>query len=137
MKIKGWDKLRYKFVAMGGARLTIDTTWDENDGEKTTYCLTMCDIDNVGDTLVTVRLKEGPFDEFYMKVHLESPNITPNINRVFRKDEMLDMDVFLRSMMKEMMNNGMVNSYMTLLGDLQNEKMQKRIISATSHSINL
>jgi len=135
MKIKGWDKLRYKFITMGGAKLTIDTTWDELNGDKTTYCLTICDIDNVGDTLITLKLTEGSFDEFYMKVHLEQPNVSPNINRVFRKDELMDMDVFLRLMMGVMMSNGMVNSYISMIGDLQNKKLQNTMKAPSSSSI--
>jgi hypothetical protein len=136
MKIKNWDKLRYKFVSLAGANLTIDTTWDEVEGDKVTYCLTMCDVDNVGDTLISVRLQSGAFDdEFLMKVELEQPKITPNINRVFRPRDLMSMDEFLVNMCNELMKNTMVYSFISLLSDVQNKRLQHTMRAPSSHSL--
>lgn len=135
MKIKGWDKLRYKFIIIAGADLAIDSTYttiDENG--KTTYCLTLCDSDEIGETIVEVYLKEGEFDEFLMTAILPQQGITPNIKRVFRKKDLLDENGFLNQMGNELVKNSMVNSYLTLVGDI---KRQKKLKSPQSHSINL
>jgi hypothetical protein len=138
MKIKGWDKLRYKFVTMGGAMLAIDTTWsDDNQYDGTTsYYLTICDADNVGETLISVKLKEGVMDEFYLTANLEQPQITPNINRVFRKNDMENVDVFLRIVCEELMRNAMVNSFITLLAEVQMKRNNTNTFSSHSFGVN-
>ncbi len=137
MKIKGWDKLRYKFITMGGAKLTIDTTWDEVEGDKVTYCLTMCDVDNVGDTLISVRLQSSAFeDELIMKVELEQPKITPNINRVFRRRDLINVDEFLVNMCSELLKNTMVYSFISLLSDVQSKRNVTNTFSSHSFGVN-
>lgn len=131
MKIINWDKLRYRFIVLSGASLAIDTTstTDGADG-KTTYFLALCDADDVGENLVEVWLKEGEFDEFLMSVNLPQQQITPNIKRVFRKKDLLDITSFLNQMGNELIKNGMVNSYLSLIGDMQRQKK----IKAQSHN---
>ena len=140
MKIINWDKLRYKFIILAGANLAIDTTYttDDSDG-KTTYCFTMTDSDAVGETYVEVFLKEGEFDEFLMSVNLPQQQITPNIKRVFRKKDLLDVNSFLNQMGNELIKNGMVNSYLSLIGDVQQQKRLRAPSNNTfsSHSVNL
>ena len=140
MKIINWDKLRYKFIIIAGASLAIDTTYttDDSDG-KTTYCFTMTDSDEVGETFVEVFLREGDFDEFLMSVELPQQQITPNIKRVFRKKDLLDINGFLNQMGNELAKNGMVNSYLSLVGDIQRQKKMRAPSNNTfsSHSINL
>ena len=139
MKIKGWDKLRYRFIILAGANMAIDTTstTDGADG-KTTYYLSLCDSDNVGEDLVEVWLKEGEFDEFLMSVNLPQQQITPNIKRVFRKKDLLDITSFLNQMGNELIKNGMVNSYLSLIGDIQQQKKMRAPSNNTfsSHSLN-
>lgn len=134
MKIINWDKLRYKFIILAGANLAIDTTYttDDSDG-KTTYCFTMCDSDQVGETIIEVFLKEGQLDEFLMSVNLPQQQITPNIKRVFRRKDLLDINGFLNGIGNELVKNGMVNSYLSLIGDMQKQKRK----TFSSHSINL
>jgi hypothetical protein len=140
MRIKGWDKLRYQFVAVAGVRLTIDTTWSilDTTDNKATYYLTLCDADDVGDTMIKVILKEGIGDEFYMKAELVQQQITPNINRVFRRKDLINMNGFLKDMLMELNNNGMVNSYLSLMGDIQSQRMRNApsMNTFSSHSFN-
>lgn len=119
MKIINWDKLRYKFITLAGMIFTIDTTYNVEENGKTIYCLTMADADDVGETLIEVFLKEGNFDEFLMTVNLPTQNIAPHIKRVFRKKDLLDMDVFLNQMGKELIKNSMVFSYITFFKDIK------------------
>jgi hypothetical protein len=139
MKIKNWDKLRYKFIAIAGAHLVIDTTWNEDYPDGTTcYFLTLCDADSVGETLISVQLKEGKMDELYMTVDLPQQKITPNINRVFRRKNLLSVDTFLYDMGSELSKNGMVYSYLRMIADMQSNKIM-RAPSAnafSSHSYN-
>jgi hypothetical protein len=95
MKIINWDKLRYRFIMLSGASLSIDSTSTHDGGDgKTTYFLSLCDADDVGENLIEVWLKEGEFDEFLMSVNLPQQQITPNIKRVFRKKDLLDITSF-------------------------------------------
>ena len=139
MKIINWDKLRYKFIILAGASLAIDTTYttDDSDG-KTTYCLTMTDSDAVGETYVEVFLKEGEFDEFYMTANLPQQQIVPNIKKVFRRKNLLDINGFLNEMGNELTKNGMVYSYLSLIGDVQQQKRMRAPSNNTfsSHSFN-
>jgi hypothetical protein len=140
MKIINWDKLRYKFILLAGADLAVDTTYTtEDENGKTTYCLTLCDSDEVGETIVEVFLKEGNFDEFLMTAKLPLQQITPNIKRVFRKKDLLDVNGFLNQMGGELVKNSMVNSYLTLIGDMKQQKRMRAPSNNTfsSHSINL
>lgn len=139
MKIINWDKLRYKFIILAGMDLAIDTTYTtEDELGKTTYCFTMCDSDSVGETFIEVFLKEGEFDEFLMSVNLPQQGITPNIKRVFRKKDLLDINGFLNQMGNELVRNSMVNSYLTLLSDIQKQtKLKASNNTFASHSINL
>ena len=137
MKIINWDKLRYKFIIIAGASLTIDTTWTSDSDGKTIYHLTLCDIDNVGETLVSVHLKEGEFDEFHMTANLPQQQITPNIKRVFRRKNLLDVNGFLNEMGNELTKNGMVYSYLSLIGDVQQQRAMRAPSNNTfsSHSV--
>ena len=139
MKIINWDKLRYRFIILAGASLAIDTTstTDGADG-KTTYFLALCDADDVGENLIEVWLKEGEFDEFLMSANLPQQQITPNIKRVFRKKDLLDINSFLNQMGNELIKNGMVNSYLSLIGDMQQQKKMRAPSNNTfsSHSLN-
>lgn len=139
MKIINWDKLRYKFISLAGMIFTIDTTYNVEENGKTIYCLTMADADDVGETLIEVFLKEGNFDEFLMSVNLPQQQITPNIKRVFRKKDLLDITSFLNQMGNELIKNGMVNSYLSLIGDIQQQKKRRAPSNNTfsSHSANL
>ena len=123
MKIINWDKLRYKFIVLAGVDLAIDTTstTDGADG-KTTYYLSLCDSDNVGEDLVEVWLREGEFDEFLMSVNLPQQQITPNIKRVFRKKDLLDINEFMKQMGSELVKNSMVNSYVSFLRGIKENK---------------
>jgi hypothetical protein len=136
MKIKGWDKLRYKFFHCLGASLTIDATWSEDseyDG-TTSYFLTICDADDVGETLISVKLKEGVMGEFYMSVDLPQQQITPNIKRIFRQKDLLSMDGFIIAMLNELSKNGMVHSYITLISEMQ-DKRRKNTFGSSSISL--
>lgn len=119
MEIKGWDKLMYKFIILAGAELTIDASWHTVTDSKNIYHLTLCEVDRIGEVVVDVQLKEGFAGEFYMTVELPQQLLTPNIRRVFRKKDLFDIDTFLNNMGTELLKNGMVYSYLTLLGDLQ------------------
>ena len=135
MKIKGWDKLRYKFFYCVGASLTIDATWDETASDGTSaYFLTICDADDVGQTLITVKLKEGLMDDFYMTVDLPIQQITPNIKRVFRQKDLISMDEFIVGMLSELSKNGMVNSYLSLVSEIQ-DKRSRNTFSSSSVSL--
>ena len=126
MKIINWDKLRYKFIVLAGVDLAIDTTstTDGADG-KTTYYLSLCESDNATSTLVEVWLKEGEFDEFLMSVNLPQQQITPNIKRVFRKKDLLDINEFMKQMGSELVKNSMVNSYLNFMKGLSDIKQNK------------
>jgi len=116
---------------LSGASLSIDVTSTHDGGDgKTTYFLSLCDADDVGENLIEVWLKEGEFDEFLMSVNLPQQHITPNIKRVFRKKDLLDITSFLNQMGNELIKNGMVNSYLSLIGDMQRQKK----IKAQSHN---
>jgi len=125
---------------LSGASLSIgDTsTHDESDG-KTTYFLALCDAEDIGgEDLIGVWLKEGKFDEFLMSVNLPQQKITPNIKRVFRKKDLLDISSFLNQMGHELIKNGMVNSYLSMIGDMQTQKKIKtHIHNSSSYSANL
>jgi dimeric dUTPase (all-alpha-NTP-PPase superfamily) len=138
MKIINWDKLRYKFIILAGMDLAIDTTYTtEDELGKTTYCFTMCDSDSVGETFIEVFLKEGEFDEFLMSVNLPQQQITPNIKRVFRRKDLLDINEFMKQMGSELVKNSMVNSYLNFLSGLKQTKLKASNNTFASHSINL
>lgn len=124
---------------VGGASLAIDltSTTDGADG-KTTYFLALCDADDVGESLIEVWLKEGEFDEFLMSVNLPQQQITPNTKRVFRKKDLLTITSFLNQMGNELMKNRMVYSYLSLIGDMQQQKKMRAPSNNTfsSHSLN-
>jgi hypothetical protein len=140
MRIKGWDKLRYQFVAVAGAKLVIDSTWsvDNSEDKKVTYVLTLCDSDNVGEDLIKVMLAEGIGDEFHMTVELLPQQITPNIKRVFRRKDLIDMRGFLNDMLVELSKNGMIYSYLSLVGDIQTQRVMNApsMNTFSSHSFN-
>jgi hypothetical protein len=129
MIIKGWDKLRYRSVFISGAGLSISSTYNTEDS----YVLEMDDSDNIGNTLLKVTL-EAKDTEFWMTAYIVPSQITPNIKRVFRRKDMWDMNQFLRQVCEELHKNGMVNSYLTLMADIQK---QKHRATFNSNSINL
>ena len=131
MIIKNWDKLRYKSVFIAGAGLSISSTYLMDNDEF--YVLEMDDSDNIGNTLLTIKL-QAKKDEFYMTAYIVPSQITPNIKRVFRRKDMLDMNEFLRQVCEELSKNSMVNSYLTLMADIQKEKARATF---NSNSISL
>ena len=130
MIIKGWDKLRYKSVFISGAGLSISSTYTDKDD---LYVLEMDDSDNIGNTLLKVTL-EAKDTEFFMTAYIVPSQITPNIKRVFRRKDMWDMNQFLRQVCEELHKNSMVNSYLTLMADIQK---QKHRATFNSNSISL
>lgn len=130
MKIKGWDKLTYKNVFIYGVELTISSAYEYKDGM---YTFELDDADNVGNTLIKVHL-ESKDTEFYMTAYIVPTQIYPNIKRVFRRKDMIDMDNFLQSVLEELSKNRMVSSYLSLINEIQNEK-HRAIFN--SSSINL
>ena len=129
MIIKGWDKLRYKSVFICGAGLSISSTYNTDD----MYVMEMDDSDNIGNTLLRVTL-EAKETEFFMTAFIVPSQITPNIKRVFRKKDMNDESEFLKQVCEELYKNNMVNSYLTLMAELQKEKQRSAF---NSNSINL
>lgn len=130
MKIKGWDKLRYRGVFICGAGLTISSTYQDRDNF---YTLEMDDADNVGNTLLRVTL-EAKDTEFFMTAYIVPTQIYPNVKRVFRKNDMDDVDVFLKGACDELFKNRMINSYLTLIAEIQKEK-QRSIFNSSSISL--
>ena len=130
MIIKGWDKLRYKSVFICGAGLSISSTYQDKDDF---YVLEMDDSDNIGNTLLRVTL-QAKETEFFMTAYIVPTQIAPNINRVLRKKDMEDVDIFLRHMCEELYKNRMVNSYLELIAEIQKEKARATF---NSNSINL
>ena len=129
MIIKGWDKLRYRSVFISGAGLSISSTYNTEDS----YVLEMDNSDNIGDTILKVTL-EAKDTEFWMTAYVVPTQITPNIKRIFRRKDMWDMNQFLRQVCEELHKNSMVNSYLTLMADIQK---QKHRATFNSNSISL
>ena len=127
MIIKNWDKLRYKSVFIAGAGLSISSTYQDKDDF---YVLEMDDSDDIGNTLLRVTL-QAKETEFFMTAYIVPSQITPNIKRVFRKKDMNDMNEFLKQMCEELYKNGMVNSYLTLMAELQREKARSTFNSSS------
>jgi hypothetical protein len=117
MIIKGWDKLRYRSVFISGAGLSISSTYNTEDS----YVLEMDNSDNIGDTLLKVTL-EAKDTEFWMTAYIVPTQITPNIKRIFRRKDMWDMNQFLRQVCEELHKNSMVDSYLTLIAEIQKIK---------------
>ena len=126
MIIKGWDKLRYKSVFISGAGLSISSTYNTDE----MYVMEMDDSDNIGNTLLKVAL-EAKDTEFWMTAFIVPTQITPNIKRVFRRKDMWDMNQFLRQVCEELHKNSMVNSYLTLMADIQREKQRSTFNSSS------
>ena len=129
MIIKGWDKLRYRSVFISGAGLSISSTYNTEDF----YVLEMDNSDNIGDTILKVTL-EAKDTEFWMTAYIVPTQITPNIKRIFRRKDMWDMNQFLRQVCEELHKNSMVNSYLTLIAEVQ--KLKHRA-TFNSNSISL
>jgi hypothetical protein len=130
MVIKGWDKLRYRSVFISGAGLSISSTHQDKDDF---YVLEMDNSENIGDTLLRVTL-QAKDTEFWMTAYIVPTQITPNIKRIFRRKDMWDMNQFLRQVCEELHKNSMVNSYLTLIAEVQ--KLKHRA-TFNSNSINL
>jgi hypothetical protein len=129
MIIKGWDKLRYRSVFISGAGLSISSTYNTEDS----YVLEMDNSDNIGDTLLKVTL-EAKDTEFWMTAYVVPTQITPNIKRIFRRKDMWDMNQFLRQVCEELHKNSMVNSYLTLIAEVQKIK-HKATFNSSSISL--
>jgi hypothetical protein len=129
MIIKGWDKLRYRSVFISGAGLSISSTYNTEDS----YVLEMDNSDNIGDTLLKVTL-EAKDTEFWMTAYIVPTQITPNIKRIFRRKDMWDMNQFLRQVCEELHKNSMVNSYLTLIAEIQKLK-HKATFNSSSISL--
>jgi hypothetical protein len=129
MIIKGWDKLRYRSVFISGAGLSISSTYNTEDS----YVLEMDNSDNIGDTLLKVTL-EAKDTEFWMTAYIVPTQITPNIKRIFRRKDMWDMNQFLRQVCEELHKNSMVNSYLTLIAEIQKVK-HKATFNSSSISL--
>ena len=129
MVIKGWDKLRYRSVFISGAGLSISSTYNTEDS----YVLEMDNSDNIGDTILKVTL-QAKDTEFWMTAYIVPTQITPNIKRIFRRKDMWDMNQFLRQVCEELHKNSMVNSYLTLIAEVQ--KLKHRA-TFNSNSISL
>jgi hypothetical protein len=127
MIIKNWDKLRYKSVFIAGAGLSISSTHQDKDDF---YVLEMDDSDDIGNTLLRVTL-QAKETEFFMTAYIVPSQITPNIKRVFRKKDMNDMNEFLKQMCEELYKNGMVQSYLTLMAEIQKEKARATFNSSS------
>jgi hypothetical protein len=130
MVIKGWDKLRYRSVFISGAGLSISSTHQDKDDF---YVLEMDNSENIGDTLLKVTL-QAKDTEFWMTAYIVPTQITPNIKRIFRRKDMWDMNQFLRQVCEELHKNSMVNSYLTLIAEVQ--KLKHRA-TFNSNSISL
>jgi hypothetical protein len=130
MVIKGWDKLRYRSVFISGAGLSISSTHQDKDDF---YVLEMDNSENIGDTLLRVTL-QAKDTEFWMTAYIVPTQITPNIKRIFRRKDMWDMNQFLRQVCEELHKNSMVNSYLTLIAEVQ--KLKHRA-TFNSNSISL
>jgi hypothetical protein len=126
MVIKGWDKLRYRSVFISGAGLSISSTYNTEDS----YVLEMDNSDNIGDTLLKVTL-QAKDTEFWMTAYIVPTQITPNIKRVFRRKDMWDMNQFLRQVCEELHKNSMVNSYLTLIAEIQKLKHRSTFNSSS------
>ena len=126
MIIKGWDKLRYRSVFISGAGLSVSSTYNTEDS----YVLELDDSENIGNTLLKVTL-EAKDTEFWMTAYVVPTQITPNIKRVFRRKDMWDMNQFLRQVCEELHKNSMVNSYLTLMADIQREKQRSTFNSSS------
>jgi hypothetical protein len=126
MIIKGWDKLRYRSVFISGAGLSISSTYNTEDS----YVLEMDNSDNIGDTLLKVTL-EAKDTEFWMTAYIVPTQITPNIKRIFRRKDMWDMNQFLRQVCEELHKNSMVNSYLTLIAEIQKLKHRSTFNSSS------
>jgi hypothetical protein len=129
MIIKGWDKLRYRSVFISGAGLSISSTYNTENS----YVLEMDNSDNIGDTLLKVTL-EAKDTEFWMTAYVVPTQITPNIKRIFRRKDMWDMNQFLRQVCEELHKNSMVNSYLTLIAEIQKLK-HKATFNSSSISL--
>jgi hypothetical protein len=126
MVIKGWDKLRYRSVFISGAGLSISSTYNTEDS----YVLEMDNSDNIGDTLLKVTL-QAKDTEFWMTAYIVPTQITPNIKRIFRRKDMWDMNQFLRQVCEELHKNSMVNSYLTLIAEIQKLKHRSTFNSSS------
>jgi hypothetical protein len=126
MIIKGWDKLRYRSVFISGAGLSISSTYNTEDS----YVLEMDNSENIGDTLLRVTL-QAKDTEFWMTAYIVPTQITPNIKRVFRRKDMWDMNQFLRQVCEELHKNSMVNSYLTLIAEIQKLKHRSTFNSSS------
>ena len=126
MIIKGWDKLRYRSVFISGAGLSVSSTYNTEDS----YVLELDDSENIGNTLLKVTL-EAKDTEFWMTAYVVPTQITPNIKRVFRRKDMWDMNQFLRQVCEELHKNSMVDSYLTLMADIQREKQRSTFNSSS------
>jgi hypothetical protein len=127
MVIKGWDKLRYRSVFISGAGLSISSTYIDTDDF---YVLEMDNSENIGDTLLRVVL-QAKDTEFWMTAYIVPTQITPNIKRIFRRKDMWDMNQFLRQVCEELHKNSMVNSYLTLIADIQKLKHRSTFNSSS------
>jgi hypothetical protein len=127
MVIKGWDKLRYRSVFISGAGLSISSTYADKDDF---YVLEMDNSDNIGDTLLKVTL-QAKDTEFWMTAYIVPTQITPNIKRIFRRKDMWDMNQFLRQVCEELHKNSMVNSYLTLIAEIQKLKHRSTFNSSS------
>ena len=126
MIIKGWDKLRYRSVFISGAGLSVSSTYNTEDS----YVLEMDNSDNIGDTILRVTL-EAKDTEFWMTAYVVPTQITPNIKRIFRRKDMWDMNQFLRQVCEELHKNSMVNSYLTLIAEIQKLKHRSTFNSSS------
>ena len=129
MKIKGWDKLRYRSVFISGAGLSVSSTYNTEDS----YVLEMDNSDNIGDTILRVTL-EAKDTEFWMTAYVVPTQITPNIKRIFRRKDMWDMNQFLRQVCEELHKNSMVDSYLKLIAEIQKIK-HKATFNSSSISL--
>jgi len=127
MIIKGWDKLRYRSVFISGAGLSISSTYVDTDDF---YVLEMDNSENIGDTLLRVTL-QAKDTEFWMSAYIVPTQITPNIKRIFRRKDMWDMNQFLRQVCEELHKNSMVNSYLTLIAEIQKLKHRSTFNSSS------
>jgi len=127
MVIKGWDKLRYRSVFISGAGLSISSTYIDTDDF---YVLEMDNSENIGDTLLRVVL-QAKDTEFWMSAYIVPTQITPNIKRIFRRKDMWDMNQFLRQVCEELHKNSMVNSYLTLIAEIQKLKHRSTFNSSS------
>ena len=136
MKIKNWNKVEgYHCDVMGVSLILLNNEIELNySTNKFIYSVSIFDRHNCSkgdDKLFKIVLSEMAGDSFDLSI--SDNNVVPvKIKRVIRKNELTSLDVFVRVVMNELVNNTLAKTYLNVIGLVQEDSRKKNKLKAVN-----